>query len=67
MTAPIKAGGKEVKIGELRLTSDLFRSKWGDDKMFFRHQKMDDDLKFNPAWEPFVARYSLDGKCPFGY
>jgi hypothetical protein len=65
MTKPSQLGGKEVNIGTLQLDGNLHKSKWADENLFFRHQRQDDDLKIHPEWEPFSARNSLDGKCPF--
>ena len=62
---PTQLGGKEFLIGQLKLRGKLITSKWGDENLFFRHQRMDDDLKFHPEWEPYTPRYSLNGKCPF--
>jgi len=37
----------------------MTKSKWGDEQLFFRHQKMNDDIKLKPEWEKYTA------KCPF--
>ena len=58
-------GGKETLIGTLQLEGGLTSSKWGDESLFFRHQKMNDDIKYNPEWEKYLPKYSLGGKCPF--
>ena len=42
----MKVGGKRTLIGELILDGTMTKSRWGDENLFFRHQKMDDDLKF---------------------
>lgn len=34
---------------------------WGDDHMYFRHQRMEDDLKFRPEWEPYVPVFEVFG------
>merc|ERR1712167_463677 len=65
MDKPKQLGGKETNIGTLKLKGKFITSKWGDENLFFRHQRNDDDLKFHPEWEPYSPRYSLDGKCPF--
>ena len=64
-TAPPQIGGKKVEIGSLQLQGNLVTSKWGDEKMFFRHQKMDADLRYQPGWKPYYASYKLNGKCPY--
>ena len=62
---PTQLGGKETMIGTLKLRGKFITSKFGDEHLFFRHQRNDDDLKYHPEWEPYSPRYSLDGKCPF--
>ena len=37
----------------------MVTSYWGDEHMFFRHQKMDDDLKLRPEWEPYTPKPRL--------
>ena len=32
-------------------------SNWGDEKMFIRHERMEDDLKYHPEWEPYSHPY----------
>jgi hypothetical protein len=61
------AGGKEQLIGTLVLDGKLTASKWGDESLFFRHQKMDDDVKYHPEWFQYLEKYSDAGKggCPF--
>lgn len=65
LNAPTQLGGKEQKIGSLQLDGKLVSSKWGDENLFFRHQKLDDDVKLRPTWNDYLPRWSLDGKCPF--
>jgi len=67
MNAPEHAGGVEELIGVLQLDGRLTTSNWADENLFFRHQKMDDDVKLVPAWGNYVSRFSLDGKCPAGF
>ena len=64
---PVELGGQESYIGTLTLDGSLTSSKWGDETLFFRHQKMNDDVKMHPEWIPYLATYSLGGKCPMGY
>lgn len=63
--APEKSGGVEAKIGTLKLNGGMYRSRWADEDLFFRHQRMNDDFKWFPAWDGYSPRYSLNGKCPF--
>ena len=41
---PPQTTGKESLIGKLQLDGKLISSKWGDENLFFRHQKLADDL-----------------------
>lgn len=72
MDKPAQLGGQESYIGDLILEGTLTSSKWADENLFFRHQKMDDDLAIKPEWKPYVAKWggmfqNLELKCPFGY
>lgn len=62
---PTPIGGTETLIGTIQLDGQMVKSKWGDEKLFFRHQRTDEDVKLRPEWDPYYARYSLDGKCPY--
>lgn len=62
---PKQMGGKLSYIGDLVLDGKMTSSKWGDENLFFRHQKMDDDLEIHPEWKPYVPLESLWGKCPY--
>lgn len=64
-TAPPQIGGKKVKIGDLKMESNLITSKFGDTDLFFRHQYTDDDIKLKPEWKPYYPSYKLGGKCPY--
>ena len=41
-------GSKWVDIGTITLETDLTTSAFGDTRLFFHHQKKDDDLPFYP-------------------
>jgi hypothetical protein len=41
---PKELGGSEMMIGTLKTTSEMVASKWADENLFFRHQKMSEDL-----------------------
>ena len=75
---PTELGGTEKLIAHMVTQSDLVTSNWGDEHMFFRHQRMDDDLKLRPEWEPYTPNpkpfRGFDGlvdkivsTCPFAY
>lgn len=67
---PAALGGVETHIADLKLTSDMTSSKWGDEHFFIRHQFMDDDVALHPEWEPYLDKFGLFGTyksagCPF--
>lgn len=65
MTNPKELEGKEILIGTLQLEGGLIPSRWADEKLFFRHQRADDDLKLRPDWEPYMPKFKLGSGCPF--
>lgn len=74
MDKPAELGGVESQIGQLKAATQFTPSNWGDEHMYFRHERLDDDLAIHPEWEPYVLKYegffSLQqmGKkpgCPF--
>ena len=51
---PNEEPGEEIKIGEIRLNSDLFTSVFGDEKLFFQHRGVNTDRRFwNKQWRSF--------------
>lgn len=67
LDGPEDAGGVEHMIGTLKLDGALTTSKWGDENLFFRHQRLDDDAVLKEDWKDHYDFYSLDGKCPFDF
>jgi hypothetical protein len=57
MDEPAELGGTERMIAKLVAASEFTTSNWGDEHMYFRHQRMDDDLKIRPDWEPYTPKY----------
>jgi len=59
---------KLVKIAELKLKTDLVTSRWGDEKLFFRHRRVNNDHKFWPnAWlndneDHFFSRHDPENR-----
>ena len=51
---PDELNGEWTLLGHVELTSKLTPSRFGDEKLYFRHQRMDDDLKYHPEWEPYT-------------
>jgi hypothetical protein len=41
----------EIKVGEIRTTSDFVVSLWGDEKLFFSHARLDDGFNIRPDIE----------------
>merc|ERR1711953_350531 len=37
--------GPQEHMGQIKLTSKLYRSTWGDDKLFFQHHTINKDMK----------------------
>ena len=80
MDAPKELGGTETKIAEVVTASELTTSNWGDEKMYFRHERMEDDLAIHPEWEPYTPKYggifnleqqclqqTTESTCPFAH
>ena len=59
--APEELGGTESYIGDLVLDGNLIASKWGDENLFFRHQRLEVDLKDHASWIPYEAAWG----CPY--
>jgi hypothetical protein len=60
-TAPKKV------IGTMKITTKLMYSSFGDDDLFFRHQRMEDDFERHPEWKwGEDERRGLRKRCPLG-
>ena len=61
---PKELGGIEEKIGEIYTTTQMVTSLYGDTKLFFKHQRFEEDIEARmcPAWcrntSQFVCIYS---------
>jgi len=44
----------------------MVSSKWGDEKMFFKHNYMENDHKDNKCWIPHTPRFSIWGGAGYG-
>jgi len=78
---PEEMGGSETHIGDLVIESQLVTSLWGDEHMFFRHHRMDEDLKYHPEWQQYSltlvagmdseirepSEYKSPSTCPFAF
>ena len=78
---PKELGGVEVEIGYIETTSKMVTSLYGDTRLFFRHQRFEEDLAVRPHWKEHVQEFDMptfhenlplpvdapaDG-CPFAY
>jgi len=74
------SGARGDLIGRIIATSTITLSLWGDEKLFFKHQRIEDDLKFFPWWKDYLQTWSLGKmsetplkfpppteKCPFRF
>jgi len=43
-------GSEEKVIATIVSETQLVTSRWGDTKMFFRHHRIDDDIRYRPEW-----------------
>ena len=57
--APEDYGGEEHFIGDLVTASKGKKSKYGDEMLFFRHQRAEDDIQFKPEWKDFYPAFKL--------
>ena len=53
------SGSRGELIGRVVLTSQITTSLWGDQKLFFRHQRIDDDLEVFPWWKDYLQHWDL--------
>jgi len=45
-----KSKGDKVRIGSVRTSSECTRSLFGDQELYFRHVRMEEDIKKKPHW-----------------
>eukprot|EP00929_Paragymnodinium_shiwhaense_P112359 TRINITY_DN80618_c0_g1_i1.p1 TRINITY_DN80618_c0_g1~~TRINITY_DN80618_c0_g1_i1.p1 ORF type:complete len:551 (+),score=106.79 TRINITY_DN80618_c0_g1_i1:82-1734(+) len=45
-----KPGGEAQPIGQMVLTTQPTTSKFGDERLFFKHQRMEEDFQVNEQW-----------------
>lgn len=53
------SGARGDLIGRVVTTSAVITSLWGDQKLFFKHQRIDDDLEVFPHWVDYLQTWSL--------
>uniref|UniRef100_A0A7S3MTX1 Uncharacterized protein n=1 Tax=Strombidium inclinatum TaxID=197538 RepID=A0A7S3MTX1_9SPIT len=65
---PKELGGQEVLIGKVVLDGSLKTSKWADENLFFKHERVSDDIQDHADWAPYEAKWGKGSwGCPFGY
>jgi len=47
---PTSAPEDEVKIGKIINTTPFTQSLWGDERLFFSHTELEEDLQLRPEW-----------------
>eukprot|EP01064_Diplonema_japonicum_P018392 TRINITY_DN2707_c0_g6_i1.p1 TRINITY_DN2707_c0_g6~~TRINITY_DN2707_c0_g6_i1.p1 ORF type:complete len:352 (+),score=67.46 TRINITY_DN2707_c0_g6_i1:54-1058(+) len=50
ISAFAEPGAPAKKIGVIKSTTPIISSKYGDEKLFFKHIRMDADLELRPEW-----------------
>lgn len=53
------SGSRGDLIGRVVLTSEITTSLWGDKSLFFKHQRIDDDLEVHTWWKDYMQTWSL--------
>jgi len=56
-------GAAEVLIGHISITDPLTTSKFGDEELFFKHQRMETDFQLQPKW---LAAIDRKAQCGMG-
>jgi hypothetical protein len=44
-----------IPIGSFTTTSELIQSKYGDNTLFFRHQRIEEDMALQPTWRKDIS------------
>ena len=57
MDKPKELGGVETMIGLIITKSGFTTSNWADEHMFFRHERLENDLQVQKLWEPYAPSY----------
>jgi len=79
-SSSLDACGAPFRLGFIRTTSPGTTSKYGDEKMFIRHQRIEDDWALRPDWleeydhvkacmtmfDTFDVAYPAASSCPVG-
>ncbi|CDW76274.1 UNKNOWN [Stylonychia lemnae] len=55
----------KVEIGQLKITSQIMKSEFGDKFLFFKHQDIREDIALKPEWQGSYDRASVTStQCP---
>lgn len=65
--------GPKTKLGAMKTTTQCVQSVWGDTRLGFKHQRMEEDFRLHPEWMPQVHLKACEPKadpvekwqCPF--
>ena len=74
------SGSRGDLIGRVVTLSPFTTSLWADQTLFYKHQRIDDDLEVFPWWKDYLQTWSLGKmsetplanprpaeKCPFAF
>ena len=65
LVAPETYFGFHIKIAEIKLQTELYASKQGDNRLFFRHERIQKDMKYwHWCWQNLKEDISFDDKDP---
>lgn len=53
-------GSNVQHIANIKLNSKIITSRFGDERLFFKHERMDDDIAKNPSWAAFIDTVDTD-------
>ena len=56
-TAPKELGGEEIYIGDLITESEMPTSNWGDNHLYFRHERAEEAIAMQPTWAPYYPAF----------
>uniref|UniRef100_A0A7S1PY99 Uncharacterized protein n=1 Tax=Alexandrium catenella TaxID=2925 RepID=A0A7S1PY99_ALECA len=54
--AVARPGAAAYTIGHIELTEKLRASKFGDEHLFFKHQRMEEDFRLHPDWLDAISK-----------
>ena len=61
LTAPVSLGGMWIKMADIKLKTDLYKSYFGDTRLYFQHKRMVHDKEFWPsAWVKLAEDFKFN-------